>query len=190
MRLGNLLALLLLVVNPASHAADPADVKSLTLRLSGADVQLPDAVSARLAGTVREWVSSCGPNSLQHPQNFGPLAQETESRWHRMLGSSRLHVVYAQPFESVAWSGERLPVSEVLIGLADDEFLGPELTRSAGRAVSEHTKCGTVQALEFSCMPELFPYLPARYTRVCAFLKRDPAGHIIEPEADIAPSCS
>src|SRR4051794_26205839 len=84
-----MLACVALLVTFGNAAAD-----DVSLRLGGKLISLSPAVAARLAGLARQVVERCGPNSVRHPDNFGPFAQFAGDRWQRALGRSRLHVVF------------------------------------------------------------------------------------------------
>jgi hypothetical protein len=179
---------MLLVAFAAAAAADEA--KSISLRLGGKDIALESTARTKLVALSREMMQRCGPNTLQHPHNFGLAAAGVEGRWKRLLAGSRLHIVYAQPFVTESHLGGTLGVSEALIGLEDkDFFVGPDFSRHAS-AVAEHLQCEYLPALELACLPELAPHLPARYRETCAKLERDAGGRIVMPPPDIAPSCS
>jgi hypothetical protein len=167
-----------------------AAAQVVSLRLGGKEVPLAPVLRERVAGLAREVLKRCGPNTLQHPGNFGLSALVSGERWRSVLGGSRLYVAYAEPFESVSHLGGRLSVSEALIGLEDKElFVGPDFTRHRG-ALAEHLQCEYLASLELACLPELAPHLPPRYRETCARLERDAAGRIVMPPPDIAPSCS
>lgn len=171
-------------------ALQVALAQEVSLRLSGKEVPLTPALGERLAALARQRLAHCGPNTLQHPGNFGLAAAGAEQRWRRLLEGSRLRVVFAQPFVSESYLGGALGVSEALIGLEDEDlFVGPDLTRH-GAALAEHLRCEYLPALELACLPELAPHLPARYRETCARLERDAGGRIVMPPPDIAPSCS
>jgi hypothetical protein len=171
-------------------ALQVAMAQDVSLRLGGKDVPLTAALSERLAALAKDRLARCGPNTLQHPGNFGLAAAGVDVRWKRLLEGSRLRVVFAQPFVTESHLGGTLGVSEALIGLErEDLFVGPDLTRH-GRALAEHLRCEYLPALELACLPELAPHLPARYRETCAALERDAGGRIVMPPPDIAPSCS
>jgi len=56
---------------PVLIAAGSACAQDASLRLGGHEVQLPPEVQVKLAMLAREMFSRCGPNTLQHPGNFG-----------------------------------------------------------------------------------------------------------------------
>ena len=179
--------LLLLGLALCGHGAGADEV---SLRLGGREIQLAADVRERLAVLAREALRSCGPNTSQHPGNFGLAALGVEGRWQRLLEGSRLRVRFAEPFVTESHLGGTLGVSEAVIGLEDKElFVGPDFTRH-GRAVAEHLQCGYLASLELACLAELQAHLPARYRETCARLERDPQGRIVMPPPDIAPSCS
>jgi hypothetical protein len=180
---------LVLIIAAASACADDT-AKSISLRLGGKEIALDAGARERIAALSRERLSRCGPNTLQHPHNFGLAAAGVEQRWQRLLAGSRLHIVYAEPFVTESHLRGTLGVSEGLIGLEQPEFfVGPDFSRH-GTAMVEHLQCEYLPALELACLPELAPHLPARYRETCAKLERGADGRIVMPPPDIAPSCS
>src|SRR5207244_368851 len=161
-----------------------------SLRLGGKDVALSTDTRARVQELAREMFSRCGPNTLQHPGNFGLAAYGTEKRWASVMDGSRLRISFAEPFVSTSNLGGSLGVSEAVIGLEQHGFfVGPNFTRH-GATLVEHLQCDYLPALELACLPELAPHLPASYRETCARLERDGKGRIVMPPPDIAPSCS
>ena len=165
-------------------------VDQVSLRLGGKEVQLDLPLRQRLAALARETLRRCGPNTRQHPDNFGLAAIGVEQRWKRVLEGSRLRVVFSKFFVTESHVGGTLGVSEALIGLEhDDLFVGPDFTRY-GASIVEHLQCEYLPSLELACLGALEPYLSARYRETCAKLERDAEGRIVMPPPDIAPSCS
>lgn len=177
-------AIALVLLSAAASVAADDTAKSISLRLGGKDVALEAGTQERIAALSREMMKRCGPNTLQHPHNFGLAAIGVEQRWKRLLEGSRLHIVYAEPFVTESHLRGTLGVSEALIGLEQPEFfVGPDFSRHGG-AMVEHLQC------EYLPAPELAPHLPARYRETCAKLERGADGRIVMPPPDIAPSCS
>jgi hypothetical protein len=173
-----------------SLAIHPALADDVSLRLGGKDVQLAPEVERRISGLARDALERCGPNTTQHPGNFGLASIGVEGRWKALLEGSRLRVRFAEPFVTESHLGGTLGVSEALIGFEHrDFFVGPDFTRH-GAAIAEHLQCGYLAQLELACLAELQPHLPARYRETCARLERDAQGRIVMPPPDIAPSCS
>lgn len=182
--------LLALSLALCSAPAPAQEAASVSLRLGGKELELPVELRERLAGLAREILGRCGPNTLQHPQNFGLAASATARRYASTLESSRLHIVFVEPFVTESHLGGTLGVSEAVIGLVDkDLFVGPAFTRY-GAALAEHLQCEYLPSLELACLAELSPHLPARYRETCALLERGPDGRIVMPPPDVAPSCS
>jgi hypothetical protein len=167
-----------------------ASADEVSLRLGGQEVQLSTAVSQKISTLAREALSRCGPNTTQHPGNFGLAAFGVEGRWKTLAEGSRLRIRFAEPFVSESQLGGTLGVSEALIGLEHKEFfVGPDFTRH-GNAYAEHLQCGYLPLLELACLADLEPHLSQRYRETCAKLERDTQGRIVMPPPDIAPSCS
>ena len=177
----------LLLAAPASAQT----YKQLSVRLDGRDVSLPGDVATRVAAQARAVLSRCGPNTRQHAGNFGAAGARTDARWSAAdAGASRIHVVYAEPFEIRSLLGGQVMVSEVLIGFGQEGlFVGPDFSRH-DRAVVEHMGCDYLASLELACLPELGPYMGAAHRQTCARLERGADGRILIPPPDIAPSCS
>ncbi len=175
------LALCLLAANAMAQAS---------LRLGGKEIALDPPTGAKLAALAREMLERCGPNTMQHPGNFGLAAFAADKRWSGVDAGSRLRVVFAEPFVTTSHLGGSLGVSEALIGLEQPGlFVGPTFTRHGAVRV-EHLQCNYLPALELACLRELAPHLPASYRETCAKLERDAEGRIVMPPPDIAPSCS
>ena len=171
-------------------AAGSACAQDASLRLGGKDVALTSEVRARVGELAREMLSRCGPNTLQHPGNFGLAAFGTEKRWATVVEGSRLRIRFVEPFVSTSHLGGTLGVSEAVIGLEQQGlFVGPNFSRH-GATLVEHLQCEYLPALELACLPELAPHLPASYRETCGRLERDAKGRIVMPPPDIAPSCS
>jgi hypothetical protein len=181
-------------VRPALFAlllfSSAALADEVSLRLGGKEVQLDQGVRERVVILSKEALTRCGPNTTQHPGNFGLAALGVEGRWKELLAGSRLRVRFSEPFVTESHLGGTLGVSEALIGLEHRElFVGPDFTRH-GAAIAEHLQCGYLPLLELACLAELQPHLPARYRETCTKLERDAQGRIVMPPPDIAPSCS
>jgi hypothetical protein len=171
-------------------AVQSALADEVSLRLGGKEIQVSPATRSKLAAFAREAMSRCGPNTTQHPGNFGLAALGVEGRWKALYDGSRVRIRFAEPFVSESHLGGTLGVSEALIGLEHKEFfVGPDFTRH-GNAIAEHLRCGYLPLLELACLAELQPHLPVRYRETCAKLERDRDGRIVMPPPDIAPSCS
>ena len=181
---------MLLAAILALCGATVAAQETLSLRLGGKEVPMSPVLRAKLADLSRQMLRTCGPNTQQHPGNFGLAAAAVEQRWKRMLDESRLRIVFAEPFVSQSHLGGTLGISEALVGLEHSGlFVGPNYTRH-GMAFTEHLQCEYLPALELACLPELAPHLPASYRETCAKLERGADGRIVMPPPDIAPSCS
>lgn len=180
----------LLLAVLALLAAGAAGQETMSLRIGGKDVPISPELRAKLGQLSRQMLSVCGPNTQQHPGNFGLSAAGVEQRWKKMLDESRLRIVFQEPFVSQSHLGGTLGVTEALVGLEHKGlFVGPNYTRH-GLAFTEHLQCDYLPALELACLPELAPYLPASYRDTCEKLERGPDGKIVMPPPDVAPSCS
>jgi hypothetical protein len=167
-----------------------AGADEVSVRLNGEEVRFSQAVNQKIGTLAREALSRCGPNTTQHPGNFGLAALGVEARWKELSERSRVRIRFTEPFVTESHLGGTLGVSEALIGLEHKEFfVGPDFTRH-GNGYAEHLQCGYLPLLELACLAELQPHLTQRYRETCAKLERDAGGRIVMPPPDIAPSCS
>jgi hypothetical protein len=65
----------------------------------------------------------------------------------------------------------RVEISEVVVGLEDPSFIGPELSRHGGQVVG-HVKCNGLRALALMCRPPVRPHLLARQRANCSVYDR------------------
>src|SRR5207247_2662243 len=122
-------------------AAGSVCAQDTSLRLGGKDLALTSEARVRVAELAREMFSRCGPNTLQHPGNFGLAAYGTEKRWASVMEGSRLRIRFDEPFVSTSHLGGTLGVSEAVIGLEQHGFfVGPNFTRH-GATLVEHLQC-------------------------------------------------
>src|SRR5687768_7502997 len=176
----SIVAVALAALQVASGAAAEGGA-AVSLRIDGSEIPLSATAATRLAGLAREAMKTCGPNTLQHPHNFGRAAVLAPMRRERTLETSRLHVVHDRPFATVSHLGGTLQVSEVTLGLGgDDVFVGPNFSRH-GTQVAEHLQCEYLPSLEIACLPEVAGRLPARYRETCAKFERRSDGRIVMP---------
>ncbi|HEY4911869.1 MAG TPA: hypothetical protein VIJ73_20325, partial [Methylomirabilota bacterium] len=92
-------------------------------------------------------------SSVTEPDLFAKRSLPGE--WQAARAGSHLYVRFPKPI--VATRG-RVDISEVVIGLQEPSFLGPELSRH-GAAVVGHIKCNGHRALALMCGTALRPHL-------------------------------
>ena len=144
--------------------ASSAGEDVVALLKDGQEVELNREEQALLAGRVRHLMSDCWLNSSRHPDRFAE--RELSKEWQGIAGGSHLRVQFNEAFESESWNAPPLPVSEVLVGLEDDYFIGPELTRHEGN-ITAYIKCDGARALDVMCSPPLRPYLTTHQEKNC-----------------------
>ncbi|HKX02018.1 MAG TPA: hypothetical protein VJX71_05940 [Methylomirabilota bacterium] len=134
-----------------AEAADTgADV---TLVAPGGPVALTEPERARIAKRVEVLMVGCAISSVTEPDLFA--SRSLPGEWQAARAGSHLYVRFPKPL--VATRG-RVDISEVVIGLQDPHFIGPELSRH-GDAVVGHIKCNGHRALALMCGTVLRPHL-------------------------------
>ena len=150
-----LLALLLLVSEPADTGARG------TLITHGASVALSKLERSQIARRVETLMVGCAMTSVTFPGLFA--ARSLPKEWDDARAGSHLYVRFPKPL--VARRG-RLRISEVVIGLQDPNFIGPELSRHADQVVG-HGKCDGHRALALACASAVRPHLLPRQRAGC-----------------------
>jgi hypothetical protein len=134
-----------------AEAADTgADV---TLVAPGGPVALAESEQARIAKRVEVLMVGCAISSVTEPDLF--TSRSLPGEWQTAHRGAHLYVRFPKPL--VATRG-RVDISEVVIGLQDPSFIGPELSRH-GDAVVGHVKCNGHRALSLMCGTALRPHL-------------------------------
>lgn len=151
-------ALLALALSVAEAADTGAHV---TLVTQGASVTLSEPEQAQIAKRVEALMVGCGMTSVTFPDLFA--ARSLPAEWQGARAGSHLYVRFPKPL--VATRG-RVEISEVVIGLQDPNFIGPELSRH-GEDVVGHVKCSGHRALALMCATALRPHLLPRQAASC-----------------------
>ena len=152
-------------------AAAPVSAADVTLVGAGGPAALSETTRVEVAEIVRRLAAGCSINSFTSPDIFRGRVGAAE--WRALESRPHLYARYPAPFavRVGAGGGRPLLASEVLIGVDDAEFIGPDLTRHDG-VVAMHVKCDGKTSLELMCLPALASHLPTSYARNCDVLRR------------------
>lgn len=74
----------------------------VSLRLGGKEIGLTPQLGKKVATLAREALARCGPNTTQHPGNFGLAALGVEGRWKGLAEGSRLRRAAAAPARALS----------------------------------------------------------------------------------------
>jgi len=141
---------------------EPADTGArVTLITNGASVALSELERSQIASRVEALMVGCAINSVTLPGLFA--ARSLPKEWEDARAGSHLYVRFSKPL--VARRGG-VQMSEVVIGLQDPNFIGPELSRHAEQVVG-HVKCDGHRALALACVTAVRPHLLPRQGAGC-----------------------
>ena len=160
----NLQLACLAVLLAAAEGADPGT--GVTLIRDGSAVVLSEVERSQIARRVEALIVGCAITSVRAPDLFAARALAKE--WQDVRAGSHLHVRFPAPI----WS-ERggVQISEVVVGLENPSFIGPELSRHDDQVVG-HAKCDGRRALALMCAPPVRSHLLARQRTSCAVYDR------------------
>jgi hypothetical protein len=135
-------------------AAEPADTGALvTLVEDGASVPLSPTERSQIAGRVEALMIGCAITSATDAGLFAGRSLARE--WEDARAGSHVYVHFPKPL----WAKRGgVRISEVVVGLQDPSFIGPELSRH-GDEVTGHLKCNGHRALALMCAPSIRPHL-------------------------------
>jgi len=134
--------------------AEAADTGTqVTLVAPDGAVALTEPEQGQIAKRVEMLMVGCAITSMTAPDLF--TSRSLPGEWQAARAGSHLYVRFPKPL--VATRG-RLEISEVVIGLQDPRFIGPELSRH-GEAVAGHVKCNGHRALALMCGTALRSHL-------------------------------
>jgi hypothetical protein len=151
-------ALLALALSVAD-AADPT--AQVTLVAQGAPVALSEPEQSQIAKRVAALMVGCGMTSVTFPDLFA--ARSLPAEWQGARAGSHLYIRFTTPLLT---RRDRTEISEVVIGLQDPSFIGPELSRH-GEDVVGHVKCSGHRALALMCATALRGHLLPGQARSC-----------------------
>lgn len=157
------LACLAMLLSGAVAADVGADV---TLVRDGSAITLSELEQAQIARRVETLIVGCATTSVTAPDIFAARALAKE--WQDVRAGSHLYVRFPAPLRA---ERGRVEISEVVVGLEDPSFIGPELSRHGDRVVG-HVKCDGLRALALMCMPPVRPHLLTRQRANCSVYDR------------------
>lgn len=160
------------MVSPASGKSgeiSTVQVSSFTFIMSGHSISLSTHAEQAVSEKVIELIAGCWYYDQREAGHVPP--KSPEDLWEEELSGSYIYMRFRKPLAIAHLGGKSFPASEVLIGLNNPVFIGPELIRHRGKTTSVF-KCSGQTAMELMCMAELEKYFPEAYRRNCHLLKR------------------
>jgi hypothetical protein len=138
----------------------------VTLIRDGSSITLSEAEQSQIARRVETLMVGCAITSVTAPDLFAARALAKE--WQDVRAGSHLYVRFPTPLRAERGGVE---ISEVVVGLEDPSFIGPELSRHGDQVVG-HVKCDGLRVLALMCMPPVRFHLLARQRANCSVYDR------------------
>jgi len=146
--------------------AEPADPARVTLVAHGVSVALSESEEAQIARRVEVLIVGCAITSVTSPGIFAGRSLAKE--WQDALAGSHLFVRFLKPVRAERGG---VQISEVVVGLQDASFIGPELSRHQDGVVG-HVKCDGHRSLALMCELPIRRHLLPGQARNCAVYDR------------------
>lgn len=144
-----------------------ADEVEIELVRGGAHLDLPPETQATIAARLPQLFGTCSLNSRRHPREFTTI--DVASAWRNTLAGDHLLVRLSDPIVIGANGSSAIRARELLQGLHDPRFPGPELSRDGDQTVG-WTKCSGVETIRYVCTPGIRDVMPASYHGLCQFI--------------------
>jgi len=138
----------------------------VTLIRDGSVVALTEPGQSQIARRAKALIVGCAITSVADPDLFAARALAKE--WHDLRARSHIYVRFPTPLRAERGG---VQISEVVVGLEDPSFIGPELTRHGDQVVG-HVKCSGHRALALMCAPSVRPHLLPGQRANCAVYDR------------------
>ena len=161
-RVGSVAGLAVLLAG--AEGADTGTVVALIR--DGSAITLSEAERAQIARRVETLMVGCAMTSVTAPDLFAARALARD--WQDVRAGSHLYVRFPAPLRAERGGVE---ISEVVVGLEDPSFIGPELSRRDDQVVG-HVKCDGLRALALMCAPPVRPHLLVRQRASCSVSDR------------------
>jgi len=155
------LAVAVALATGALLAAEPAEIR---LVRGGKQQEMPEQARSAIAERLPQLFATCSLNSRDHPRIFESWSLATI--WEDTAARDHLSLRLTAPIEVRAGGSRVILVQQLLLGLDDPKFPGPEISRHGGRVVA-HTKCSGGDLIEFVCAPGVKAVMPGSYHGLC-----------------------
>lgn len=148
------------------QAAEPSEIK---LVRDGKHQEVSEKTRSTIAERLPKYFATCSFNSRDHPRVFASWLPPTI--WEDTEAKDHLTIHFSKPIEIRAGTSPVSSVQQILLGLDNPRFPGPELTRHGERVVA-YLKCSGNDLIGFVCAPDLKAVMPSSYHWLCPYAVR------------------
>ncbi len=108
--------------------------------------------------------ATCSLNSRDQPAIFHSWNLETA--WGKVQNEDHIHLSLDQVVNLELPGSRVVRVGELILGLGEPRFPGPELSRHEGSIVA-YVKCSGYELMKFVCAPGIREVVPEAYHELC-----------------------
>jgi hypothetical protein len=149
-----------------------ASVSDITLALAMDVIVTRNGQNASIAEAGRQTIAqgmlrlfvTCSLNSRDHPEIF--RSRNLETVWGKVLDKDHMYVRLDEVMNLELPGSRTVPVQEMILGLAEARYPGPEVSRHEGSIVA-YEKCSGFELIRFVCTPGIKEIVPERYHELC-----------------------
>ena len=165
----NWLVVLSAVVIATVSPTIEAQTTEVTITRDGRSVSITEVARRSIAEGMPRVFATCSLNSRDQPEIF--RSWNLETIWGKVQNEDHIHLRLDQVMD-LALPGSRVArVGELIFGLGEPRFPGPELSRHEGSVVA-YVKCSGYELIRFVCAPGVKGIVPEGYHELCRYVER------------------
>ena len=131
---------------------------------NGQNTSIAEAGRQVIAQGMLGLFASCSLNSRDYPEIF--RSRNLETVWGKVLHKDHVYVRLDEAMNLELPGSRTVPVGEMILGLAEARYPGPELSRHDGSMIA-YEKCSGYELIRFVCTPGIKEVVPERYHELC-----------------------
>jgi len=161
--------LLLLSVVASANVSDPilAQPAEVTVARNGRNVLISEVARRSIIEEMPRLFATCSLNSRDHPAIF--QFWNLETAWGKVHNEDHIHLRLDRAVDLELPGSRTMRVGELMLGLGEPSFPGPELSRDE-RSIVAYVKCSGYELMKFVCAPGIKDVVPEAYHELCRYI--------------------
>ena len=158
------LVLLSAVVSANVSGPTLAQGAEVTVTRNGRSVSISELGRRTIIQEMPRLFATCSLNSRDHPAIFDSWNLETA--WGKAQNEDHIYLRLDQAMDLELPGSRVVRVGELILGLDEPRFPGPELSRHE-RSIVAYVKCSGYELMKFVCTPGIKEVVPEAYHELC-----------------------
>jgi hypothetical protein len=158
--------LVLLSIVPSAGVWDLtlAQAAEVTVARNRQSVSISQVARRNIIEEMPRLFATCSLNSRDHPAIFH--SSNLETVWGKVQNEDHIHLRLNQVMDLELPGSRTVRVRELMLGLGEPRFPGPELSRDEQSTVA-YVKCSGYELIKFVCAPGIKNVVPEAYHELC-----------------------